>query len=283
MPGAPSSKRSREDAPTTSTPTNYRNDHHHNQDENEVPPPAMVIRSLPPLHAPHSPADDASLDPATLPIAQWTGPVSLTITPWVAPLPLPGQGPDNDAGTFVVANTRLYWWHASSGVGLALSYRAVMMHALQTDPNDGRRAVYLQVNANIARETGRALAMAMGNPAAAAAPLPDDNDEFSEVWVRPLDSSQADDLFATLSMCGSMHPDPMDEEDDAEDSMNEDAILSVLRGDGIPDGFITADNVDQMPELSEEGKANLARYEAMIAANFSWQHDATEDAEEEEE
>ncbi|KAJ3362291.1 hypothetical protein GGF31_001776 [Allomyces arbusculus] len=220
--------------------------------------------TLPPL-LPLS-ATDAAVDPATQAILQWQGSVSITFAPALA----------RDAtlhGTLSVTNPRLYFVPAD-GPGIVLAYRAIVMHAVQGGSD---RAIYCQLGVSLKALIGAAWRAAGGQGVESAEEdEEEEDDEFSELWIKPEDPDQLDALFSDLSMCSSMHPDPVNEEED------EDGMMTAFMGGG--DGFFTADNIDDMSvvDLSSEGAANLARFEAMADAAAAQFEDAEEDEDEDE-
>ncbi|KNE69499.1 hypothetical protein AMAG_14065 [Allomyces macrogynus ATCC 38327] len=212
-------------------------------------------------------ATDAAVDPATQAVLQWQGPVSITFAPALA----------RDAalsGTLSVTNPRLYF-APTDGPGIVLAYRAIVMHAVQGGSD---RAIYCQLGINLKALIGAAWRAAGGQVVESADGQEkgerEEDDEFSELWIKPEDPDQLDTLFSDLSMCASMHPDPVDDEED------EDGLMAAFMGGG--DGFFTADNVDDMhiDDLSPEGAANLARFEAMVDAAAAQFEDAEEDDDE---
>ncbi|KAJ3358881.1 hypothetical protein GGF32_009892 [Allomyces javanicus] len=209
-------------------------------------------------------ATDAAVDPATQAILQWQGPVAITFAPALA----------HDAtlnGTLSVANPRLYFV-PENGPAIVLAYRAIVMHAVQGGSD---RAIYCQLGVSLKSLIGAAWRAAGGQVVESANGQEEveqeEDDEFSELWIKPEDPDQLDTLFSDLSMCASMHPDPVDEEED------EGGMMAAFMGGG--DGFFTADNIDDMTvdDLSPEGAANLARFEAMADAAAAQFEDAEED------
>ncbi|KAI9155914.1 hypothetical protein H9P43_009024 [Blastocladiella emersonii ATCC 22665] len=224
--------------------------------------PATVLRSLPSFIDAKTHVVDSSVDPASVSVAQWTGACRLSVSPRIAHLP--------ERGMLVVANPRVYWWSESAEVGVAIEYRSIIMHAVQRGSADGEPpAVYCQLGVQLGDEVGPGLAaVAGGKPEAASREededgMDQDDEEFSEMWIYPDDVNQVDDLFTCMSMCASMHPDPMDE-DDSDDGDSEadraaaELMMAAMSGDGAAVSASAAAN------LSAAGAANLARFEAMF-------------------
>ncbi|ORZ37202.1 regulator of volume decrease after cellular swelling-domain-containing protein [Catenaria anguillulae PL171] len=233
-------------------------DHQESSDQ----PTITLLSRLAPTFLPATTRSDPSVDPATLAIPQWSGPCSLTLSPVVPHLPLTG-------GELTVANTRVYYWHAGKQVGFALDYRAVVMHAVASasDQDAGNsKSVYCQLAVDVKREIARGVAaVVVGAEAALGVDVngtaqdgdeDEDDEAFSELTIVPVDNTQVDDLFSAMSMCASMHPDPAGQDEDGEeDDMDVDMMMAMMAGGGTH-----AMDMD----LSEQGQANLARFETML-------------------
>ncbi|KAG0324225.1 hypothetical protein BGZ99_002057 [Dissophora globulifera] len=129
-------------------------------------------------------------------------------------------------GTLYIANECLYFFSAASGVGFAIQYPSIIIHAIARESHVGP-SIYCQLDGSLA-----SLEPVVANGHTANGQGGDDeedeNDEDAvlELSFAPVDVSSLDTIYENLSYCASLHQDEeddynMDEDDIYEDDEND--------------------------------------------------------------
>ncbi|KAG0301104.1 hypothetical protein BGZ98_008615 [Dissophora globulifera] len=125
-----------------------------------------------------------------------------------------------------VADRCLYFFSAASGVGFAIQYPSIIIHAIARESHVGP-SIYCQLDGSLA-----SLEPVVANGHSANGQAGDDeedeNDEDAvlELSFAPVDVSSLDTIYENLSYCASLHQDEeddynMDEDDIYEDDEND--------------------------------------------------------------
>ncbi|GAO46655.1 hypothetical protein SAICODRAFT_21673 [Saitoella complicata NRRL Y-17804] len=172
--------------------------------------PLTIIRSLPSFIpvAEHQAETPATFDIESAPpvLHHHEAPCTFLVEDPSGTLPIVNE---SKGGVYVNSHNLLVW-NAEEPKGVEVPYRSITLHALQ---RGDAPCIYLQ------------LSLSGGE---------DEMEDFVEVRVVPEDASHLDAIFAALSACASLHPDPRD--DDEEDGDD-------LMGEGHQ--WFTADNVHE--------------------------------------
>ncbi|KAF9526359.1 regulator of volume decrease after cellular swelling-domain-containing protein [Crepidotus variabilis] len=171
--------------------------------------------------------------------------VSVTFEP-----PLEGFASAAVQGTLYVLTSVLAFM-PTSGHGFQIEYPAITLHAVSR--GDSGPSIYCQLD-----ETIGGISAVPNNGAI----LPDgeeneqEDSDMRELTIVPQTPSSLESIFEALSHCASLHPDPLDSEDE-------------LGGEGDADAFVDSSNFetfngDEAQELSEVGRAALEYMESII-------------------
>lgn len=140
-----------------------------------------------------------------------------------------------------VSSESLILWNVSSAIGVVIPYATISLHAIQRLPDPSTA------------EEVQGLYMQLDLPESNAEN--DDDDEMSdpfELTLLPTSQDSIPALFAAVSNCSALHPDPVDEAMESDDRVVfEGDYESVTATDGMPPpfpgsgGWITASNVHE--------------------------------------
>ncbi|KAI9598018.1 regulator of volume decrease after cellular swelling-domain-containing protein [Syncephalis fuscata] len=156
---------------------------------------------------------------------------------------VPALEPSLSKGDLYVTESRLVFFSATDGKGIALEYPAIGIHAIARQPTDHAPCVYCQVDGSLAMTP------------ASDDDEDDKDDEVTEVRFIPDDFSTLDVLFEAISECTALHPD---------------ADLMEAEGDdnAFVDGQFYTGDLDPQ-ELSDAGQAALAYLDSIVDAPVS--------------
>ncbi|XP_069496070.1 methylosome subunit pICln [Ambystoma mexicanum] len=187
-------------------------------------------------------------------------------------LPPPGddvrqEQPDTEAvmggkglgsGTLYIAESRLSWLNGS-GLGFALDYPTISLHAISRDTNAyPREHLYVMVNAKLGDEE---LKDDMGDEDESDGE--DDIEPITEVRFVPSDKSALEAMFSAMCECQALHPDPDDEDSDDDFEGEEYDVEAHELGQGDIPTFYTYE--EGLSRLTTEGQSTLERLEGMLA------------------
>jgi len=115
------------------------------------------------------------------------------------------------SGTLYIAESRVSW-ASTEGQGFSLEYEHIMLHAVSRDTSAfPHPCLYMMVDANICPEDPPADGSSSDEEADSACSM-------TEVRFVPGDGSTLDAMFAAMSECQSLHPDPNDSNSADEDN-----------------------------------------------------------------
>ncbi|XP_045200550.1 methylosome subunit pICln-like [Mercenaria mercenaria] len=152
---------------------------------------------------------------------------------------------ENDTGTgaLYIAESQVTWL-SSAGAGFCLEYPKICLHAISRDLSSfPHECLYLQVEGKLIEDDRGSNSSSEG----------DDDDDMPTTEVRfvPDDKLALEAMFAALSQCQILHPDP--EDPDFDEQFDE-------REEGFYEGEEGAE------ELTEQGQVTLQRLENMLRA-----------------
>lgn len=133
----------------------------------------------------------------------------------------------------IVANTdapphsNLLIYSVTAQKGVSIPYPDITLHAIQTLPDhNSQQGLYMQLLLNASDFT------------------PDDDLQTLELTLVPASATPIADLFAAVSACADLNPDPQDSDSDAGDG--DDGVVPLEAG-GLPGagGWITSDNIHE--------------------------------------
>ncbi|KAG5357232.1 hypothetical protein CJU90_6057 [Yarrowia sp. C11] len=102
-------------------------------------------------------------------------------------------------GKIYVLTSHVTLWFAQSNSGVNIPYPKILLHATQK-ASDGHQQIYLQLE---------------DSPLSLVGPFAQGSKEsFSEVVISTQPDTLIDTLFAALSTCAALHPDPSDSDND---------------------------------------------------------------------
>lgn len=151
------------------------------------------------------------------------------------------DGNDTGVGTLYIAESHVTWL-SGAGAGFCLEYPKICLHAISRDTSSfPQECLYLQVEGKLIEEDQQSNSSSEGEQQ-------DDETPMTEVRFVPEDKNSLDPMFAALSHCQTLHPDP--EEDNSDEEYGQD-FYTGEEGEG---------------ELSEQGQVTLERLENMLQA-----------------
>ncbi|AOW05638.1 regulator of volume decrease after cellular swelling-domain-containing protein [Yarrowia lipolytica] len=102
-------------------------------------------------------------------------------------------------GKIYVLTSHVTLWFAQTSSGVNIPYQKILLHATQQG-SDGHQQIYLQLE---------------DSPLSLVGPFAGESQEsFSEVIISTQPDTLIDTLFASLSTCAALHPDPSDSDND---------------------------------------------------------------------
>jgi len=165
-------------------------------------------------------------------------------------------------GTLYISESTVTWL-TTAGEGLQLQYPLISLHAVSRDPTT-RHHLLLHYDSKL-----------LDGGQNSDSEEEDNEDVMTEVKFSPDVPDSLDAMFSALSDCQVLHPDS---DCQLSDEDFEDADEEVGAGDGFMQGVAQMDgyfqNADGFDQLNEEGLANLARFNAMLAGGQGGQGDA---------
>uniref|UniRef100_A0A4W4F408 Methylosome subunit pICln n=1 Tax=Electrophorus electricus TaxID=8005 RepID=A0A4W4F408_ELEEL len=181
-----------------------------------------------------------------------------------------GLGP----GTLCVAETRVSWFDGS-GVGFSLEYPSISLHAISRDLSTyPEEHLYVMVNSKYKDCFGNSEEKTKdeGNDGSSE----DSEDSASvvtEIRFVPNDKVAVETVFAAMSECQALHPDPDDSDSDFDgDEYDVEEAGEALELGGQIDLPTYYSFEEGMSQLTAEGQATLDRLEGMLAQASDPQH-----------
>lgn len=113
-----------------------------------------------------------------------------------------GQGEQTvsqQQGKIYVLTSHVTLWFPQTSSGVNIPYQKILLHATQKG-SDGHQQIYLQLEDS---------PLSLVGPFSGAS-----QDSFSEVTISTQPDTLIDTLFAALSTCAALHPDPSDSDND---------------------------------------------------------------------
>lgn len=101
-------------------------------------------------------------------------------------------------GKIYVLSSHVTLWFPQTSSGVNIPFQKVLLHATQKGA-DGHQQIYLQLE---------------DSPLSLVRPFSHSQESFSEVTLSTQPDTLIDTLFAALSTCAAMHPDPSDSDND---------------------------------------------------------------------
>ncbi|CAO1625440.1 unnamed protein product [Parajaminaea phylloscopi] len=156
----------------------------------------------------------------------------------------------------------------NSVAGFDIAYPLIALHAISSSlpsSSQPRKCIYCQIETSVASndEDGQAYE---GE---------EDEDTLKEMWIVTENEDQVEPLFQALSHCASLHPSYPDDEGDGMGAGGGHPFGAIGPfGTGLPssaedgqfdDGDHLVTDVTGTNGLSETGRANLARFEALLS------------------
>ncbi|XP_026859338.2 methylosome subunit pICln-like isoform X1 [Electrophorus electricus] len=176
-----------------------------------------------------------------------------------------GLGP----GTLCVAETRVSWFDGS-GVGFSLEYPSISLHAISRDLSTyPEEHLYVMVNSKYKEysKNEEEKTKDEGNDGSSE----DSEDSASvvtEIRFVPNDKGSLETVFAAMSECQALHPDPDDSDSDFDG--DEYDVEEAEQGQiDLPTYYSFEEGMSQ---LTAEGQATLDRLEGMLAQASDPQH-----------
>ncbi|TFK97011.1 regulator of volume decrease after cellular swelling-domain-containing protein [Pterulicium gracile] len=112
----------------------------------------------------------------------------------------PMEGGDAKQGSLYITESALFYFSQTTSKGFRIEYPSITLHAISRAASGP--SIYCQLDESVP----------------GAAPQPEDEDApMREMNLTPTDTSNLDIIFETLSFCASLHPDPIDDEDEGDD------------------------------------------------------------------
>ncbi|XP_074657438.1 methylosome subunit pICln-like [Tubulanus polymorphus] len=162
-------------------------------------------------------------------------------------------------GTMYITENKVCWVSAG-GQGFNLEYPSIVLHAISKDTSSfPRPCLYLQVEGKLDAEGEGGSDSGQSSEGGAEEEDRDFASHTTDIRFIPQDQNALEVMYTTMCDCQALHPDP-------EDSLSGDDHEGLIGGDGDGGDFFTSPE-DMVPEnLTEEGRATLARLEAMLQA-----------------
>lgn len=126
-----------------------------------------------------------------------------------------------------VTSHNLLIYSVTAQKGVSIPYPDITLHAIQTLPDhNSQQGLYMQLLLNASDFT------------------PDDDLQTLELTLVPASATPIADLFAAVSACADLNPDPQDSDSEAGDG--DDGVVPLEAG-GLPGagGWITSDNIHE--------------------------------------
>jgi nucleotide-sensitive chloride channel 1A len=95
----------------------------------------------------------------------------------------------------------VYWWCPESNFGIAIAYKAIIIHAISREPP----SIYCQLDSPISLPD---------TPVSPSGEDDDDEEKVTELSIIPQDVGSLDAIYQALSECAVLHPDEEAEEDE---------------------------------------------------------------------
>lgn len=176
------------------------------------------------------------------------------------------DGKDLGSGTLCVAESCVSWLDGS-GVGFNLDYPSISLHAISRDlsayPSEH---LYMQVNIKNEEDLKDDEEKTSDEATTKSDDEDEDDDDNSsiillEIRLVPKDKASLETMFAVMTECQALHPDPDDSESDAEG--DEYDVEEAEQGQiDLPTYYSFEEGMSQ---LTVEGQATLEKLEGMLA------------------
>ncbi|KAJ1643576.1 hypothetical protein LPJ64_004657 [Coemansia asiatica] len=181
-------------------------------------------------------------------------------------------------GTLYIDTHQLVFFSSQSNKGFAIDYPSIVIHAISREPAEETKDshhIYCQLDCQFPGTQQNSDTEQDGT-----------EDLFAELRFYPDDKDILDDVFAAMSECAALNPDDLvevysDDEDldghsDREVNRLDDPSIQSI-GEFDPSNFITS--VDQLEQLTPEGKAVLKHLESVIVLPEGQENGRFSDAE----
>ncbi|KAJ1120085.1 hypothetical protein NDU88_008261 [Pleurodeles waltl] len=173
-------------------------------------------------------------------------------------------------GTLYIAESRLSWLN-SSGLGFALDYPSISLHAVSRDTNAyPQEHLYVMVNAKLGDDEPKENDMGDNEDENDSDDDDDDVEPITEIRFVPSDKSALEAMFSSMCECQALHPDPDDEDSDDDFEGEEYDVEAHELGQGDIPTFYTYE--EGLSRLTAEGQSTLDRLEGMLANSVNSQH-----------
>merc|ERR1719219_755374 len=129
-------------------------------------------------------------------------------------------------GSLYISEARVSWV-GIQGRGFSLEYPHIALHAVSRDLTQfHQECLYLMIDVRLVDETGTPMTTPTSSEAGSDSEGEESDGGMTEIRFVPDNKLLLDSMFATMSECQALHPDPVDsdeEEDEEEPGMFDDA------------------------------------------------------------
>jgi len=138
-------------------------------------------------------------------------------------------------GSLYISEARVSWV-GIQGRGFSLEYPHIALHAVSRDLTQfHQECLYLMIDVRLVDETGTPMTTPTSSEAGSDSEQEESDGGMTEIRFVPDDKATLDAMFASMSECQALHPDPSDSDEDLdgeEDDLEEPGMFDDAEEEG---------------------------------------------------